>query len=74
MLYQIDKESYDYSKELIVEQRFKGIDQPAGVWYLQNDLSLSGSLVSAFDFDFVIFNQNHDDSRSFWVKELPFYK
>lgn len=53
VLFRIDNDTYDETNELIVEQNITGTGQLAGVWYLQNDLSLNSGTGSAYNFDFI---------------------
>jgi len=52
-LYRINSSIYNQSNEIVVEELLTWTWQSAGIWYLQNDLSLSSSTGSAYNFDFV---------------------
>lgn len=65
MLYRLDKNAYDASKELVITQRLTGTWEIASIGYLQNDLSLSpiktGTGEYLFDFvnhDYALFIEN----------------
>ncbi len=51
-LYRINKATYTQSNEIIVEDILEWVNQWAGIWYLQTDLSLASSTGSAYSFDF----------------------
>jgi hypothetical protein len=53
VLFQIDNDRHNETNELLIEQTITGTGQLAGVGYLQDDLSLSSSTGSAYNFDFV---------------------
>jgi len=53
VLFRIDNDTYNETNELIIEQNITGTGQLAGVWYLQNDLSLNSGTGSAYNFDFI---------------------
>lgn len=52
VLYRIDGDIYNQTNELIVQETLTGTWQSAGLWYLQDDMSLLSSTGSAYDFDF----------------------
>lgn len=71
-LYRINKNIYNYSRELVIESsQFLGL-QPAGNWYIQNDLSLSNVVnvnTMAFDFttnDYALFIENNGSGALFY--------
>lgn len=51
-LYEIDKDMYDDSKEIIIKNVITGTSQSWGAWYLQNDMTIANSTNNAFNFDF----------------------
>lgn len=51
-LYEIDKDIYDLSSELVVKSLLTWTGQTWWVWYIQNDLSISPDDSNAYDFDF----------------------
>lgn len=52
-LYQIDKNVFIDSNEMIITSIYTGIWQTGWVWYLQNDLSIGTWTTDAFNFDFI---------------------
>ena len=52
-LYELNKNIYNDSKEIVVNSVLMGTWQSSGVWYLQNDLSIGASSIDAFNFDFI---------------------
>ncbi len=65
ILYRLDKNAYDTSKELLITERVTGTGEVASIWYLQTDLSLSpvktGTGEYLFDFvnhDYALFVEN----------------
>ena len=54
VLYKIDDAQYEATREMIIEEQLVGEWENAGIWYLQDDLSLSSTVTwSEYDFDFV---------------------
>lgn len=52
-LYQLDKNTYNNSNEMIVTSLLTGTWQTGGVWYLQNDMTIANSTNNAYNFDFI---------------------
>lgn len=65
-LYVLDTNAYSETKELIITQTLTGTGSSAGIWYLQNDLSLGTGTGSAYNFDFV-----NNDYALFMENTLP---
>ena len=53
-LFEIDKNNYNATNEIIVTNQTQGQIQTAGIGYLQNDMTLSSWTGSAYNFDFTI--------------------
>lgn len=51
-LFEIDKEIYNTSKELVVLSQFQSEEQTANLWYLQDNMTLASWTGNAFVFDF----------------------
>lgn len=52
VLYRINPTVYNESNELIIEELLTWTWQAAGVWYLQDDLSIGTGTTDAYDFNF----------------------
>ncbi len=52
-LYEIDKDIYNDSNEMLITSVLTGTWQSWGVWYLQQDLSIDTGTWSAYNFDFI---------------------
>lgn len=56
ILYEVSKNDYNETKELITTDFIEGSDQWASIWYVQSDMTLASGTGSAYSFDF----QAHD--------------
>lgn len=55
VLYRIRSSDYDTTKELIIEEKVTGTWEIAGIWYLQDDMSLSATKTgNEYNFDFTV--------------------
>lgn len=52
-LYEIDRDIYNDSNEMVVNSVLTGTWQSGGVWYLQDDLSIATGTGSAYNFNFI---------------------
>ena len=56
-LYKINKQNYTDTNELVIEEEIEGEDQFANIGYLQNNMTLSGSVGdNAYVFDFTTYD------------------